>query len=121
MSEEEIMEGNKLIAEFMDLKNFHTTNWYTDNDKIGFYIDDKICYHSSYDWLMPVVEKMEKMGYGMDITPHDVTVIDYVTGNEEERVRIENDDNYPKIDLIYWAVIGFIGWFSKNYLAGRHI
>ena len=115
MSTEEIQLNEKLIAEFMDydMPNGNSKDW----NKALFeakkwYIEHR--YYKSWDWLMPVVEKMEEMGFGADITPHDVTIIDYVTGNEDIRVVIQNDDNYPKIYLVYLAVIEFIKWYNQN-------
>jgi hypothetical protein len=48
-NETEIIEGNKLIAEFM--------NHEEDYDEHGVW--QKLQYHSSWDWLMPVVEKIK--------------------------------------------------------------
>lgn len=57
MLEQEILEGNKLIAEFMTGKS----------KKSKVFFDLNCCandlkYHSSWEWLMPVVEKIEMMG-----------------------------------------------------------
>ncbi len=54
------MKDNKLIAEFM---GFQQTNlgWYDNLETIKFNSDgntfDELKYHSSWDWLMAVVEK----------------------------------------------------------------
>jgi len=53
MTNEEIIEGNKIIAEFMQ----HPEGY----DEHGVW--QKLAYHSSWDWLMPVVEKIESLGY----------------------------------------------------------
>lgn len=120
----EILEGNKLIAEFMGYelvgkKSLRFRYWEKPlNDEFGsvdvLCSEDKLLYHSSWDWLMPVVEKMEVMGFGMDITPHDVKVVDYTTGNEEERTVFINDNNYPKVYQIYCTVLDFIKWYNLN-------
>lgn len=46
------MNNNKLIAEFMGYPNVAN-----DEDKKD-YLEDCVQYHSSWDWLMPVVEKI---------------------------------------------------------------
>lgn len=61
MKENEIIEGNKLIAEF-DKRLFygHTI------DKFGVGTGNALPemeYHSSWDWLMPVVEKISEYRY----------------------------------------------------------
>ena len=43
------MEDNKLIAEFMDLKS----------TGLSIYKPSEYKYHTSWDWLMPVIEKIQ--------------------------------------------------------------
>ena len=62
MSEQEIIEGNKLIAKFIYDDSFIDDgdgDCYCEspNGMIDFYIEDAK-YDSSWDWLMPVVEKI---------------------------------------------------------------
>ncbi len=77
MTNEQIIEGNKLIAEFdgwvLTIGNFaHAFNGKEDNAQetkrrnrlIGFddCIDNEdLKYHSSWDWLMPVAKKISDM------------------------------------------------------------
>ena len=49
MNSIEILEGNKLIAEFLNQK-------LPSNSDFDIYL-----YHSSWDWLIPVVEKIESL------------------------------------------------------------
>lgn len=74
METNKILEGNKILAEFMGLKpgyNSYTKkyNWgdgiffMTNGDTIKEVMDAIIGYakyHSSWDWLMPVVGKITK-------------------------------------------------------------
>lgn len=58
MTKEEILEGNKLIAEFMqDIDS--STNWrYVDGrltNGVSWLIPE---YHTSWDWLMPCIGKI---------------------------------------------------------------
>jgi hypothetical protein len=60
MKQTEILEGNKLIAKFMD-KTFYGR--YKIND-YGFGTLNEyppMLYHSSWEWLMPVIEKISKV------------------------------------------------------------
>ena len=50
-------KNNKLIAEFMGV--YSKENGY-DYTKIG---NKGVSYHKSWDWLMPVIEKIESLGY----------------------------------------------------------
>jgi len=85
MTQEEILEGNKLIAEFMGLrkimlwggvdflydieKESYVTYVKVGSSGINATINtrvlkarpDELLFHSSWDWLMPVVEKIESL------------------------------------------------------------
>ena len=65
MTKEEILNGGKLIAEFVGLAycdKYQYEGWYKNSE-----FNNRICtderdfkYHSSLDWLMPVIEKDRK-------------------------------------------------------------
>ncbi|MCP3682375.1 MAG: hypothetical protein GY861_06755 [bacterium] len=85
-------ENNKLIAEFMGkeiYQHYHESN-----------------YHSSWNWLMPVVDKIEDMGCEVVITNGECTI----SGN----------DYYVEIigknrrGATYDAVVEFINQYNKN-------
>ena len=48
-----IRENNKLIAEFMRVDQVDVDTWLDKNEELN--------YNSSWDWLMPVVEKIESL------------------------------------------------------------
>jgi hypothetical protein len=111
-------EGNKIIAIFMGLA-FHesTAEWTYEHPEDGtavIWSDDNPPYDTSWDWLMPVVEKIEQLGFGFTVDPFGIEIIDYTTGKEEVRVRYINDDNYPKIEQYYASVTEFITWYNNQ-------
>jgi len=67
MTQEEIIKGNKLIAEFMGHKKAHkASSLYRNVTSINFmsgelqefnYGENQLKYHLSFDWLMPVAKK----------------------------------------------------------------
>ena len=69
------MKNNKLIAEFMGVKptilgDEITYEMYGAIDCIDdgldeqhFFLEEQLLFHISWDWLMPVVEKIESLGY----------------------------------------------------------
>ena len=94
------MNNNKLIAEFMELptevskagllnyyhREYNIGTWY----EVGtWYEEHELSYNVSWDWLMPVVEKIEQVNEGV---PHQLLWLDL----------------FSPIDEVYQAVIEFI-------------
>lgn len=105
METKEITENNKLIAEFMESKNYQAI----DSKKyfciehpsvIYFNRDCKSCkFHSSWDWLMPVVQKT------MQTDMHS-------EGIENLLDAMTSAFHNVSIDELYKAVIEFINWYN---------
>tara|TARA_B100000768_G_C10922653_1_gene226275 strand:- start:230 stop:493 length:264 start_codon:yes stop_codon:yes gene_type:complete len=72
-------KDNKLIAEFMDLRN----------TGMSIYKESDYKYYKSWDWLMPVVEKIEQVHEGVP----------------KELIHLSL---FSTIDDVYRAVIEFI-------------
>ena len=51
------MKDNKIIAEFMGVVFHDDDNQYYSSD--GLYIGLNLQYHTSWDWLMPVIEEID--------------------------------------------------------------
>ena len=104
------IDNNRLIAEFMgwDINNISTipTNLHLSNLELdnGEKFIEK--YHTSWDWLMPVVERIESN------ERYDVEILQYgtrITDNQKEIVNnIANISFDKKINHTYDAVIEFI-------------
>jgi hypothetical protein len=99
------MKDNKLIAEFMGAKPIVLGNS-TEYEMYGvvecindgvdekhFFIADEMDYHTSWDWLMPVVEKIMTMSFEEDADVEDFYSI---------------RDCIPNIGQTYRAVVEFI-------------
>ena len=105
---------NELIAEFMDVPKVHGYDLW-DTSKTGKPIyglpSRELRYHSSWDWLMPVVEKIESLGYTVDIANSDYQI--RKTGDTEAFIFHYGPDR-PKIKAVYEAVVEFIKWYNKQ-------
>ncbi len=101
MTQEEVNKWNKMIAEFMEWKHLH----YKINEKYKLY------YHSSWDWLMPVVEKIRGLGFRVNITMSTIDNSVWITKGEE-RLNIVYYSDLK--ECLYVAVIKFLQWYNKH-------
>lgn len=133
--ETQTIENNKLIAEFIG----NDTNEYgldvfvpksmkpitTKNNNVvmqGIFEFNECLFHNSWDWLMPVVEKIESLNLEINgvLTSFDVTIsYQYCQIIDEEGLGIcgintHSKDNKSKIEAVYKAVIEFIKWYNEN-------
>jgi hypothetical protein len=95
------MNDNKLIAEFMDLKS----------TGLSIYKESDYKYHTSWDWLMPVVEKIDEVS-----DENTLFKIEY------NRAFVEDIENYhifidviasSRLEATYKAVVEFINQLNK--------
>ena len=103
------MNDNKLIAEFMGAvgtPKYNPTEWDVyitgcldvdsdDENAQHFYTPDKMKYHTSWDWLMPVVQKC------FEVAEH-----------EDDFFAISG--NLPYMDSTYKAVVEFIKEYNDE-------
>lgn len=132
MKQEEIIKGNDLIAKFMGLPKVegyeHTyrindgkPNWYSTEPK----------YNESWDWIMPVVEKIGKtiipkewLNAGWDLSIHysihsvgtSFEIGDHDRHISDSGVEAKMWDNVSKepITRTWLAVIEFIKWYNEQ-------
>jgi hypothetical protein len=116
-------ENNKLIAEFMGfenhLKNNGVTKVYIDNKE---YIQNWECFnkeknvlitpiemkfHSDWNWLMEVVEKIESLKVIVEIR-ENVCYIE--TSSKNYYSELED----TKLQATYKAVVEFIKWYNQQ-------
>lgn len=132
------VEGNKLIAEFMGGKHNGGSyyNFYnglpiqgrTEKEYPAEWIETDLHFHSSWDWLMPVVEKIESMdnraGVRLEtrliahtkINARDMMTPIYcytfgITFNQHEKFSVDAES---KISAVWHGVIQFIQWYNEN-------
>jgi hypothetical protein len=104
-------ENNKLIAEFM-------------NEEIGFADTSKPCilidnvwspikYHKSWDWLMPVVQKIDSMEYNVVMSRISVNINPILEDNKPI-VSFVCGDIEQKLSLLHESITEFIKWYNEN-------
>ena len=117
------MENNKLIAEFM---GFQKTNvgWYDSEETMpslsntydsNTFDEHELAFHTSWDWLMPVVEKIEhkiEPEVRVLIYEDEVEIWQKTEPKWTELVNVQaNGDG--KLSNTYKAVVEFINQYNK--------
>ncbi len=127
MTPKQIMSTNQFIAEFMGFKmqveDFHGINIIQDPDGETYDLG-QLKYNTSWDYLMPVVEKIEDLsfnsGYGFSviIDNWECFIKDRLSGEIIVSVSATASDNkyksISKIDAVFKAVIEFINWYNNR-------
>lgn len=133
MTTEQIFEDNELIANFMGYKiikgkqNFlykpNNDDWIIGSDDIN-YILNHFKYHTDWNWLMGVVEKIESIRYklsgGDDENWFVVNIsadqcsVDREIYNSSGQIIDNFMGNKSKIQRVYEVVIEFIKWYQEN-------
>jgi len=136
MSTQEIIEGNEAISDFMDLKPLEWISdfgdkmkiWVNKKTEITEYDEPELKYHSSWDWLMPVVEKIESIhdehhGYfGVHISSNSCSIQGTnlwkaIEENSSYGSVYMSDPNaiFPtKIESTWYNIVEFIKWYNQT-------
>lgn len=134
------MDNNRLIAEFMGVElvdtnfpsdgywfdlmspmfdNSNYTEWADMNEgKIRVPIS-ALCYNDSWDWLMPVVEKIESLElngnyFFIEISKEKVHIKYFRDGEEFDNIFCYYYNSRSKFDTVYIAVVEFIKWYNEQ-------
>lgn len=121
-----IQQNNKLIAEFMGVFDNirETEDIYSWNDAPFFYttenskekvienISKYVKYLYSWDWIMPVVYKIEDLGYDFVMSTNYVII--ELEDEEEKDILVEGIFRKIRIDFVYIACVEFIKWYTKK-------
>lgn len=125
MEKQEIIESNELIAHFMGMKltkgwapkgSTPFVDWKVPEDSPLYSIahtSESLYFHSSWDWLMPVVEKIESLGYHTTCSK----TIFHISRNGSCKSKIP----FPIIEFestkrenTYLAIVKFIKWYNTT-------
>lgn len=120
------IENNRLIADFMQLelskevlgttKSYYKIKGYQRHDSL-IASDDEFEYHLSWDWLMPVVEKIELQGCIVEIWLSLGKSCRITKGSfKKPIITIANTESNSLIEAVYNAVVDYINWYNQNKL-----
>lgn len=113
MTNEEIVEGNLLLADFMGVKiGEDEYSWRPGaRDRLQ---ESHLAYHSAWGWLMPVVEKIESLDYWTLLQRKSCWI--YRMSHDE----ISGDCSFIQADQptkllnTYMAVVKFCKWYKEQ-------
>ena len=109
-----VIEKNKLIAEFMGYNEEIVNDevYFTLPDMLESLSDEELHYHSDWNWLMEVVEKIENLGYGVTIGMADYCIIQ--NDWKEDLKEIHSLTENSKLLCTYNACVEFIKWYNQQ-------
>lgn len=135
------IENNKLIAEFMGAKEYTGDlegQFYGTTFPHGYDTTMNLKYNTSWDWLMPVIEKIENLGYcvcfesneylgtatEMDVSNFKKIYISEFSGHPINKdsftnkgisyIQFGGKTNLSKIEAVYDTCIKFIQWYNQQ-------
>lgn len=112
METKDTIASNALIAEFLGYFETETGYYYNHDLEKGFAKNSDV-YLTSWDWLMPVVEKIEGLSKAGETYMVSITKISVRISFKGSRlVDLPIDDT--KIEAVYNAVIEFIKCYNQN-------
>ena len=94
-------ENNKIIAEFMGLENTLQSYYNYNNSLIH---KDRLLFHSDWNWLMKIVEKIESLS-------NDKQVINW---GRQSKTIFDFKLTESKIEAVYNACLDCIKWYNEN-------
>jgi hypothetical protein len=133
MTKEEILTGTTLIVEFLggkyvgkermggiDYDMFDLPESFpiklSDADMFGMKRTGYTAFHESFDWIMPVVEKIEEIHHPVEYHYINVRISQGYIEIEGANKRIYRNTSVEgsKIKALWLAVIDFIKWYNEN-------
>lgn len=96
-------KNNKLIAEFMGLEVINDTNIYVENNMFGRGTGtlNSIRYHESWDWIIPVLQKIEELSSEQEEVFHQLDSIKDALLNLD-------------IEEVHLNVAEFVKWYNNQ-------
>lgn len=106
-------EKNRMIAEFMGhvRSGFNGELVFNTETREEFEVE-QLKYHTSWDWLMPVVEKIESIGYNVNIRRLKTSIHPIL--EDKELFGFVCGDVSKKLDITYDTIVQFIEWYNEN-------
>jgi hypothetical protein len=113
-NQSQISENNKMIAEFMGLEFYEPHNTWLKN---GILYSKVLKYNTDWNWLMPVIDEIEKLGFEFTIKRFSVQ-IETTSWSGKWMKNVEYSKTLVcagnRVELIFSAIIQFLEWYNEN-------
>ena len=127
MNEQQILEYNKRCAKFMGYqvmteKSFLMYEYPKGTDLSKVYIDTTLVFHSDWNWIMEVVEAIEKLEFRVEIAYNqvDLECMRPDLDRFSTHINLHDCDGYGQdLDLtkkgaVVKAITQFLIWYNEN-------
>lgn len=130
---ENILENNKIIAEFLEFKKVNFLNGcYTfiipdylshgeyknltleDNKEVVAWDVENLIFHNDWNWIMQVVEKIESLNFVVQIHLNSCFIKEFEHFINNKAIWRGKSHAENKIEAVYSACIEFIKWYNIN-------
>jgi len=113
MTQEEIIEYNKLCAEFLGFEISENKECFKLLNKNGWIALN--IFHSDWNWIMEVLNKISFLDYGWKVTSKEVCIYshrgDINQVNEPEKYTLFQDS---KKEAVVRAIYKFLKWYKNE-------
>jgi hypothetical protein len=123
MKTKEIVDGNKLIAEFLGIQPVYADEYEMyqviqaikdGEDEKHFFTPQEMLFDSDWSWIMEVVDEIDHLGANVTMTRMlcDIKYQDPLNAENVFKIRIACG---VKINAVYGAVVEFIKWYNDRF------
>lgn len=118
MNEAEIYNRNRLIVEFMGKvlndTRYPKTPYYMHDDGTFFSYIENLPYNTKWEWLMPVVENIELLGYDSYIACYKKEIHSCLFQRSNNGEDICYVKSHSKIEAVFITCSDFIIYYNRE-------
>ena len=119
MTQQEILEYNKRCAEFLgwkliskeDFNKLGEASYTGENKDIKWGIIEYLKFHSDWNWIMEVVEAIEKLGYKFQLGWNITALVSLVPNTSAKIAFIESEN---RKEAVVQAINQFLIWYNEH-------
>jgi len=108
-------ESNKIISEFMGFTEYNHGSYKTfSKDNKDHFYDSQLQYDRLWERLMPVIDKIESLGYSTELYSSQRDGYFFTIGKYGSTTALHDSQSESRIECVYNAVVEFITEYNKT-------